>query len=47
MLASKGVDSEKMWREVGRSLDDVDKVSKILNKKLSLHEVGGSRNVHI
>ena len=27
MLASKGVNSEKMWREVARSLDDIDEVS--------------------
>ena len=47
MLAYKGVDSEKTWREVGRSLDDVDKVSKRLNENLSFHEVGGSRNVNI
>ena len=47
MHTSKGVDSEKMWREVGRSLDDVGKVSKRLNEKLSFHEVGGSRNVNI
>ena len=47
MLASKGIDSEKMWREVARSLDEIDEVSKILNEKLSLHEVGGSRNVNI
>ena len=24
MLASKGIDSEKMWREVARSLDEID-----------------------
>ena len=47
MFASKVVDSEKMWREVARSLDDIDEVSKILNKKLSFHEVGDSRNVNI
>ena len=47
MLASKGVDLEKMWREVARSLNDIDKVSKILNETLRLHEVGGSRNVNI
>ena len=47
MLASKGVNSEKMWREVARSLNDIDEVSKKLNKKLSLHEVGGNRNVSI
>ena len=47
MLASKGVDLEKMRREVARNLDDIDEVSKILNKKLSHHEIGSSRNVSI
>ena len=48
MFASKGVDLEKMWREVAKSLDDIDEVSKIWNKKLSLHdEVLGNRNVSI
>ena len=47
MLASKGVNLEKMWREVARSLNDIDEISKKLNKKLSLHEVGGNRNVSI
>ena len=47
MLTSKGVDLEKMWREVARSLDDIDEVSKILNEKLSLHEFVGSRNLNM
>lgn len=47
VLASKGVDLEKMRREVARNLDDIDEVSKILNKKLSHHEIGSSRNVSI
>ena len=36
MLASKGVDTEKMWKDVARSLDDIDLISKSLNEKLKL-----------
>lgn len=47
ILAFKGVDLEEIWREVVRSVDDIEEVSTMLNEKMSLHEVGGSRNVNI
>ena len=47
MLASKGVDTEKMWKDVARSLDDIDAISKGLNEKLKLHDAQGNRNTNI
>ena len=47
MLASKGVDKEKMWKDVARSLDDIVAISKDLNEKLKLHDVQGDRNTDI
>ena len=47
MLASKGVDKEKMWKDVARSLDDIVAISKDLNEKLKLHDVQGDRNTEI
>ena len=41
MLASKGVDTKKIW-----SLDDIDTISKDLNEKLKLHDVQGDQNKH-
>ena len=47
MLASKGVDEEKMWKDVARSLDDIVAISKDLNETLKLHDVQGDRNTDI
>ena len=47
MLASKGVDTEKMWKDVARSLDDIDATSKGLNEKFKLHGIQGDRNTNI
>ena len=47
MLASKGVDTEKMWKDVARSLDDIDETSKGLNEKFKLHGIQGDRNTNI
>ena len=47
MLASKGVDTEKMLKDVARSLDDIDAISKSLNEKLKLHDIQGDRNTNI
>ena len=47
MLTSKGVDKEKMWKDVARSLDDIVAISKDLNEKLKLHDVQGDRNTDI
>ena len=41
MLASKGIDSEKMWRQVSRSLDDIIKINTSANQKLRIHKVDG------
>ena len=36
MLASKGVDTEKMSKDVAISLDDIDAISKGLNEKFKM-----------
>ena len=41
MLASKGIDGEKMWQQVSRSLDDIIKINTSANRKLKIHEVDG------
>ena len=41
MLASKRIDSEKMWRQVSRSLVDIIKINASANRKLRIHEVDG------
>ena len=47
MLASKGIDSEKMWRQVSRSLVDIIKINTSANRKLRIHEVDGDRHVDL
>ena len=47
MLASKGIDSEKMQRQVSRSLDDIVKINASANQKLRIHEVDGDRHVDL
>ena len=42
MLASKGVDTEKTWKDVARGLDNTDAISKGLNEKLMLKDVQGN-----
>ena len=44
MLVSKTDDSEKQWKQVSRSLDDIIKISANVNKKLNIHDVDGERN---
>ena len=44
MLASKGIDIEKMWQQVSRSLDDIIKINTSANRKLRIHKVGGDRH---
>jgi len=39
--ASKGVDDEKMWKTVSRSLDDIIKISKRIYVKLHIHDTDG------
>ena len=41
MLASKGIDSEKMWRQVSQSLNDIIKINTSANQKLRIHKVDG------
>ena len=36
-----------MWKDVVRSLDDIDAISKGLNEKFKLHDVQGDRNTNI
>ena len=47
MLASKGVDTEKMWKDAARSLDNIDTISKSLNEKLKFHDIQGNQNTNI
>ena len=47
MLASKRIDSEKMWRQVSRSLVDIIKINASANRKLRIHEVDGDRHVDL
>ena len=47
MLASKGSDTQKMWREIARSLDDIEEVSKKLNEVLNLHDNENHRNTNL
>ena len=47
MLASKGIDSEKMWHQVSRSLDDIIKINTSANRKLRIREVDGNRHVDL
>ena len=42
MLASKGVDTEKIWKDVATGLDNIDAISKGLNEKLMLNDVQGN-----
>ena len=44
MLSSKGIDIEKMWQQVSRSLDDIIKINTSANQKLRIHKVGGDRH---
>ena len=43
MLASKGSDTEVMWRNVSRSLDGMINITKSVNNKLHIHELDGER----
>ena len=43
MLTSKGSDTEIMWRNVSRSLDDIINVTKSVNDKLHIHELDGEK----
>ena len=47
MLASKGIDSQKMWRQVSRSLDNIIKINASANQKLKIHEVDGDQHVDL
>ena len=42
MLASKGVDTEKIWKDAATGLDNIDAISKGLNEKLMLNDVQGN-----
>ena len=46
MLRSKGIDSQKMWRQVSRSLDII-KINASANQKLKIHEVDGDQHVDL
>ena len=47
MLASKGVDSQKMWRDVSRSLDSITDITSTINEKLNIHDIDGERNTNV
>ena len=47
MLASKGVDSEKMWKDVSRSLDCITDITSTINNKLNIHDIDGERNTNV
>ena len=47
MLASKGIDSEKMWWQVSQSLDGIIKINTSANWKLRIHKVDGDRHVDL
>ena len=47
MLASKGVDTYRMWRTASRGLHSIIEVTAAANDKLGYHDIDGDRNVNL